>query len=503
MGAALVLASCAEERASVPASPVYAGDVAPLFERSCVSCHQGETPAGAWRATSFLEVIGCVASDGAPATVPPDGRAPLLRVLESDSHRTLLDAPARALLTAWVRAGAPPFRPTVHASGIADPRSDGWHGTLLRNKRWAPMLDANDADACGRCHDGVPARPSEVIYPAKNAAACTTCHVEPEGVLACGTCHGDGKKSYPPRNPCFFPRDGATAGAHAAHVSQSAVAPGLACATCHPTPGNDVVSGLHANGAVEIIFDEKSAAAGGSYDHATGICAVACHNRGGNRSRPTWNDAIPMACNSCHGAPPAGHYPGPCSTCHAEADATGAALTGHTLHLNGRVDLGDGSGQCGACHGRGDDAWPRTAAHSAHQNPRLTAPVACDSCHVVPRSVLEPRHLDGKVTIALSGRSIDRGAQASWDGHACASVACHGARLVDPPPVVPVWTDSTGAARTCDACHRFPPTQHTASTSCDRAECHGSEVVRVGADFSISDSGKLLHVNGVIDLRPP
>jgi hypothetical protein len=49
----------------------------------------------------------------------------------------------------------------------------------------------------------------------------------------------------------------------------------------------------------------------------------------------------------------------------------------------------------------------------------------------------------------------------------------------------------------------LPPTQHTASTSCDRAECHGSEVVRFGASLSISESGKLLHINGVIDLRPP
>jgi predicted CxxxxCH...CXXCH cytochrome family protein len=121
----------------------------------------------------------------------------------------------------------------------------------------------------------------------------------------------------------------------------------------------------------------------------------------------------------------------------------------------------------------------------------------------VPGSVFDLRHLDGRATIAFAGHALDRGASASWDGRSCSSVACHGAKLVDPPPVVPAWTDTTGAARACDACHRLPPTQHTASTSCDRAECHGSEVVRVGSSLSISETGKLVHVNGVIDLGPP
>jgi hypothetical protein len=154
-----------------------------------------------------------------------------------------------------------------------------------------------------------------------------------------------------------------------------------------------------------------------------------------------------MACGSCHGAPPAGHYLGTCSTCHAEANATGTALSGHELHLNGRVDLGDGSGKCGACHGQGDDAWPSTAAHRQHQKPSVTAPISCASCHIVPGSVLEPQHLDGRATVTFAGHALDRGADATWNGNTCTSVACHGAELVDAPSVVPVWTD-TSARRT-------------------------------------------------------
>ena len=218
VAAACVSSSCSEERPVDKGPPVYDVEIAPVLQKRCIACHQGETPSGGWRATSYLETIACVASNGAPATVPPDERAPILRVLDTDSHRALLDANERSLLEGWVRAKAPSSHPVVHGPGIADPRSLGWHGKLLRDKRWAPMLDGSDTDACGRCHEGSPARPPDVLYPAKGATACTSCHTESGGALACGTCHGDGERSYPPRDLCFFPGDSATAGAHAART---------------------------------------------------------------------------------------------------------------------------------------------------------------------------------------------------------------------------------------------------------------------------------------------
>jgi hypothetical protein len=71
--------------------------------------------------------------------------------------------------------------------------------------------------------------------------------------------------------------------------------------------------------------------------------------------------------------------------------------------------------------------------------------------------------------------------------------------LRDPPAVVPAWADTTGAALACSACHGVPPSQHTASTSCDRSTCHGAEVDRTFTRLSISNAGKALHVNGAID----
>jgi predicted CxxxxCH...CXXCH cytochrome family protein len=366
------------------------------------------------------------------------------------------------------------------------------------------MLDPNDVDACGRCHDGAPSRPPNVSSAAPGATACTTCHGEPQGVLACGTCHGAGSRAYPPRDSCFFPEDQPSAGAHAAHVERATAggAP-LLCSTCHPIPGAEVIGGLHGNGGVEVVFDVATAGSGASYDPMTGRCVASCHDHAGARPRPAWSETTKVGCGDCHASPPVNHFPGACSKCHHEADVTGTSLTRGPLHLNGHVDLGDGSGACGACHGNGDDPWPSSGAHASHKSPTLAAPTECALCHSVHTGLLSPGHLDGIVQVTLSGRALDRGSAGAWDGKSCTMVACHGAALVDAPKVVPAWSDVSGSASACGACHGIPPTQHTASTSCDRSSCHGSEVTRTLSGVSISPSGRALHVNGVIDVGGP
>ncbi len=492
-------AGCSEDRATPAAAPAFDGDVAALLALRCASCHQGASPPGGWRATSYLDAIACVAPGATPATLPADARAPVLRVLDTPSHAAILSPDERASLLAWVASGTPASAGTVHTPSFADPRATDFHGAKLRAARWAPMLDPSDPEACGRCHEGAPSRPSGITHAAPGAPACTSCHDEPGGALACGTCHGRRENPAPPRDLCFFPDDAKHAGAHAAHTD-----PGrrsvFACSTCHPAPGAAVVSGLHANGAVEVVFDTKRVVPEASYDTTSSACAVACHDRGGARPRPRWSETGPMACGDCHGSPPRDHFPGPCTTCHREANAQGTALAAGALHMNGRVDLGDGSGRCGACHGSGDDPWPKTAAHAAHRDPTLTDPVACSDCHVVPTSLDSPGHMNGVVEVRFSGRAVARGAAPSWDGQACANVACHGAKMPDAPAVVPAWRDTSGAARACGACHGIPPSQHTASTSCDRAGCHGAEVTRDASGvLGISSSGRTLHVNGVFD----
>lgn len=492
--------SCSEERQQTPLPPDFDDDVAPVLQDHCVSCHGASSPAGGWSATSYVSALGCVAPSGAPATLPAGALAPVLQALNTAPHVGLLSKAEDDLLVGWVFAGTPQFRNAPHDPGYADPRSPAFHGTALRAARWAPMLDPNDANACGRCHAGAPSTPLGVSFPAPGAPDCTSCHGQAGGALACPTCHGSGAVSYPPRDPCYFPEDATNAGAHAAHLQPSAaLTAGIACGTCHPLPGTSVIGGLHGNGVVDVRFDPQVVQGSASYDAGTGACTVYCHDQGGHRSQPTWSDTTPMACADCHESPPAGHYPGPCNNCHVEANATGTALVGGSLHLNGQVDLGNGSGQCGACHGSGASPWPSTGAHAAHESPTLTVPLACDNCHAVPTAIVDPVHLDGTVHVIFGDRAVARGSAPIWDGTKCTNVACHGANLAD-PAAAPAWDDPSRVQAACGACHGIPPSQHTASTDCARADCHGGEVaLDPNGTPSITAAGLSLHIDGVIE----
>ena len=266
-----------------------------------------------------------------------------------------------------------------------------------------------------------------------------------------------------------------------------------------PSPARASSGGATATESSTSSSTRPSSRPGASYDATSGACAVSCHNRGGARSRPKWDETTPMGCNDCHRSPPAGHFPGPCTNCHQEPNAAGTALRLGPLHVNGRVDLGDGSGKCGACHGRGDDPWPSAGAHPAHESPSIAAAIACATCHPVPATVIDAVHLDGVIHVSFSGLALARGSLPQWDGTSCSQVACHGANLPD-PPAMPAWNDTLGRAAACGTCHGIPPTQHTASTSCDRATCHGSEIMQDPSGSPlITASGKAVHVDGVIE----
>jgi len=491
LGAILVLAAaCAVDRVG-PSTPSTWDDVAPILQAKCSACHSGSSAAAGFVVTSYVEAISC-----------PNGsstQADLLAALDQPPHVGLVSDDERATIASWASAGSPAFTAGVHTPDFADPRSPNFHAPFLRSQSWRPMLDPNDPSACGRCHDGAPSRPASVTFAAPGAPSCDSCHSQSGGIFACGTCHGTTTHAYPPRDPCFFPND-ASGGAHAAHVEKSAIASaGLPCSTCHPVPGDPVIGGSHADGAVEVVFDPSRVAPEMSWDPVAKQCAVSCHDRGGARPKPTWSDTKPMGCNDCHSSPPANHYAGACTLCHAEANADGTALSGGPLHMNGKVDLGDGSGTCGACHGKGADPWPRDATHQAHENPTITTPIACSSCHVVPSAVYDPGHLGSPVKIQFSGRALDRGSLPAWDGTRCTNVACHGANLND-PPASPAWNDMSGNESKCGACHGIPPTEHTTSTDCNRSICHGAEV-SPPPNLAITQSGLSLHINGTIDVQ--
>lgn len=512
--AAALPVACNAETKALP-ELTYRDDVAALLNAKCAGCHAGDAPAAGYRVDSYRGAIGCTLS-GAPAVLPSDA-SPLARALERPDHRAIVDDGERATLLRWVEGGAQSVRPGVHPARFADPRSPSSHVQALRAARYTSLIDSRDRDVCARCHEGAGPRPAGITEAAPGATACTTCHAEPNGVNACSTCHGapgtstsSPARAFPPGDACFFP-DTRKGDVHAAHAAPSkSRAEPLDCAACHPKPklgaegaarALNVLGGAHGDGHVEVWFDYAQAGRDARFDPSTQKCTGTCHDRGGAHPGPTWAKLdAPLDCNGCHASPPPAHYVGPCASCHREANGAGTALSSPRLHVNGKVDLGDGSGKCGACHGTGDSPWPSTGAHAAHANPSAAAPVACSTCHEVPDPGDRHPTRAGAVVVRLAGLSTKGGRPATYDAttKTCAATYCHdGAGAV---ASAPRWTDGP-AARSCGSCHGTPPPPpHAQATTCGGSTCHDG---LTSSATALTAAGRVVHVNGLIDRHAP
>jgi predicted CxxxxCH...CXXCH cytochrome family protein len=495
LAALLCVAGCDRGRDLRIKEPIFEGraGVGELLASKCGECHSGDDPEAGWRVDSYIEVIGCVEPSGEPAVLPADDAAPILRCLDDADHAgavALTDA-EKLTLSAWVRGGASARHGATHDPRFSNPRSPEFHGRVLRAERWARMLSTEAPDACGRCHAGAPTTRASLQRPSPVAPACTTCHPGPEGALGCGTCHGDGSRASPPTDPCFATDDSPPAGAHAVHVEGGELrAAPLDCTACHPERDEDVGTGAHGDGVVDVALDPAIAGPDARYDAEHQTCTVACHDHGGERARPSWFDDEEMACDSCHLAPPDDHNPAACDSCHIEANADGTELTPGPLHLNGTADVGNGHSECGACHGHGDDPWPDTGPHPAHMAPEHGPALECETCHVVPEEVLDEGHLDD----TTEGADVDldpaiAGPDARYEASTrTCTVACHdhgGLRAR------PTWDDEP-EPMACDSCHLAPPDDHNPAT-CDT--CH----VEANADGTELTPGPF-HMNGSVDL---
>ncbi|MGB5350316.1 MAG: hypothetical protein WBN10_12000 [Polyangiales bacterium] len=334
-----MLSGCTEERDRAEPSLVFA-DVQPVLDESCLECHGGALPSADYSVEDYFTTIRCIPEpEGQPATLPSNETAPILAVLQEPTvHADLLDVSETETLTQWVVEGAVPNRRSTHPAGWNDPRSDDWHGTYLSETDWQPIVDPTRGDACGLCHPGSPAPVEETtVYP-PGATDCTVCHDLPGGVMACGTCHGDGERSYPPRDQCYF--RGPPAGfAHNAHVEASPNNwSGLGCETCHYDEDFSMLGGKHGNGAVNVEF-EPTWGPDASYDFDTLGCTTTCHVRGGTTPNVAWNEQeLDLQCDACHQNPPPVHPNIPCNNCHIGINPAGTMLTPEAPHINGRVD---------------------------------------------------------------------------------------------------------------------------------------------------------------------
>ena len=336
---ALAAVGCTEAR-DLGSPPLVFEDVNPILEESCVECHGENDPEAGYSVEDYWETIRCIPDpDGQPATLPSDETAPILAVLEQPDHAGLLDTSETEALTTWVVEGAVPSDRGTHPGQWNDPRSDLWHGTYLRETDWRGIVDPSAEDACGLCHLGSPAPVEGVVNFPPGATDCTDCHRLPGGVMACGTCHGEGERPYPPRDQCYF--RGPPAGyAHQPHDEPSENNPsGLGCQTCHFGIDFTMLDGQHGNGTVDVVF-QPAWGSDATYDFETRDCATTCHVRGGTTPEVAWDDGgLDLQCDACHQNPPVGHTNIACNGCHQGINAEGTMLTDDALHINGRVDV--------------------------------------------------------------------------------------------------------------------------------------------------------------------
>lgn len=276
----------------------------------------------------------------------------------------------------------------------------------------------------------------------------------------------------------------------------------LTCANCHgaiPT----ALGGSHGDGKLDVVFDPAQAGDDARYDPDTGQCAVRCHNRAGERAQLSFADSGPLGCGDCHGAPPEGHYAGPCAGCHPSVDDSGDKLLNTLTHLDGTSGPGAGPAACGACHGRGEDPLPLDSPpHRLHRETALMRAISCGECHSVPEQVSSEGHLDrDEVTpadVQLGGSASARGREPSFGDGRCSDVACHGAGLPGQPDQRWSW-HARATPQDCSRCHGTPPPPpHVQDTRCASLVCHGTEV-SAGSAPAITDSGRDLHINGRFD----
>jgi len=401
----------------------------------------------------------------------------------------------------------------VHKIGILDPRSENFHGKELERRNW-------DFALCRSCHGA--------NFEGKaQAPSCLSCHRN--GPTACDTCHG-----YPP-----------TTGAHTVHV----VSQQLACTECHTVPATWDAPGhiLTADGVAipppaqvtfgalanhDVVPPRRTTPA--AYDPTTHRCSsVYCHGAvlgdpASSNTEPEWTaGATAGACGTCHGRPPTSHAQNECVVCHSKTVATDGTLSSH--HVDGVIDVGDGSGTCTGCHGSGTQPAPprglhgeqfttslAVGAHRAHlEASHLRGPIACSECHPVPTAVGDPGHIDSTLPadVVFGTFAKTDGATPVWDRNAatCSNVYCHGGGthlLAEPSAgklAAPIWTANTGSSIYCGACHGIPPTdafhQPTLQLT-DCITCHPSvdafgNIVLTGGPGALTSE----HMNGVVDFH--
>lgn len=508
-------------------------DIQPLFAARCASCHSGATPAGSYDVSKYTAALG---DRAAPVAVAGEAGSKLLQVLDPSkadaTHQPVSDVFAR--VQKWVVEDRLAYlKSAVHTGGLLLPGEPDFHGAILQGKDW-------NFGACQKCH-------GEDFKGGSAQRSCFACHEK--GPTDCQTCHGPtglhGKS-----------------GAHAKHLQGGDLQKQLDCSECHTKPNawNDVGHILDASGRAitttahaPVTFgafaatSTKDRTAAPSYDTASAGCAsVYCHGGAFNDTaatnpKPHWTPvgADQAKCGTCHGLPPSNHKMGDlaCSTCHGLVVDADKKIINAALHMDGKIELGNGQENCSACHGSAQTPAPppdlsgssdpssvTVGAHLVHLTMphALRGPLGCNECHADITAVDSPGHIDHPLPATVfpadnyTGIANADGAQPTWDRNSatCSSVYCHGGGThfaSDTATTLfrtPSWIVPDTTAARCGACHGIPPldgvTGHEPTarlTTC--TTCHPSTIDGSGTLLftDLPDGGSTTtHINGVIDV---
>ena len=210
------------------------------------------------------------------------------------------------------------------------------------------------------------------------------------------------------------------------------------------------------------------------------------------------------SCAKCHGNDFGGGRVGvSCVACHLSSSAC--------IACHGGLDNKTGAPPYGLRH-EVSDSTLAVGAHTLHlTGTARSAVVTCQSCHLVPVTLLEPYHLEvhnGKVdsVAEITWQGFANGGNAVWNRTArtCTGTYCHGSFAGGYTSNAPVWTSPR--ANDCGTCHDagVNPADlgvihqiHILPSGLVCADCH-SEVI----DSSNTIKAPNLHVNGTVDILP-
>jgi predicted CxxxxCH...CXXCH cytochrome family protein len=450
-----------------------------------------------------------------------------------------------------------------------------------------PVWTKPGTAVCGACHTLPPAAPHPQV------AECQTCHsavigdggvwVKPElhingtaDVSGCNVCHGSVTNEAPPLGTHGEKDTTARAvGAHQAHLATTVAGMGFphkvfTCSQCHHKPADYYdTAHLDGDGVAEVKFPaaEGSIAAKDnvtpSWERGAGQCTVYCHGtaaKGATNPKPTWTMPAPgqgnVACGSCHGLPPAKHFPvaaTACGGCHGDVVKLNTStqkleFVNPELHVNGDVNVKQ---NCDGCHGGAPGNFsapappydlgtppatastdPQVGAHQAHlaqigsQMGSVSqikhAVIPCAECHIVPASVFDVGHLDPAglpaeiqfgVLASLGQKTPPKLDKTNPQAPKCTNTYCHGGSLCDGYGKAPKWNGGSTEAM-CGTCHGIPPAEsrgvdgvcggtagfkHSLGLGLtDCATCHPATMKTTGATtWEWADDGKC-HANGKV-----